>query len=184
MFGRFPNGWPTHLCDTDRPRGEKRHAQDLQDFVQREVHLPLLLDDGDQHIGANRYPDLRLHGVRRSPIKRLDSQMLLDPSEKQFDLPPTSVDVRDRHRRQVEIVAQEDESLARFDVAMYHSPQGLGVVSRCQWASQKDRLIATQTRGLVHRTRHATVEVEIGFQNCPAMSRTFPTSPETSVIRG
>ena len=52
---------------------EKRHAQDLQDFVQREVHLPLLLDDGDQHIGANRYPDLRLHGVRRSPIKRLDS---------------------------------------------------------------------------------------------------------------
>ena len=21
MFGRFPNGWPTHLCDTDRPRG-------------------------------------------------------------------------------------------------------------------------------------------------------------------
>ena len=52
---------------------EKRDAQDLQDFVQREVYLPFLLDDGDQHIGANRYPNLCLHGVRRSPIKRLDS---------------------------------------------------------------------------------------------------------------
>ena len=161
---------------------EKRHAQDLQDFVQREVYLPFLLDDGDQHIGANRYPNLCLHGVRRSPIKRLDSQMLLDPSEKQFDLPATSVNIRDRHRRQVEIVAQEDEPLARLDVAIDDATQGLGVVSRCQWAAQDDRLIATQPRGLVHGTRHATVEVEVGFGTCHKERQAIGQAKESAEI--
>jgi hypothetical protein len=66
---------------------EKRDAPDLQDFVQRMFHLQFLANDGHQYIDANRNPDLRLHGVRRSPIKRLDSQMLLDPSKEQFRLP-------------------------------------------------------------------------------------------------
>jgi hypothetical protein len=142
---------------------EKRDAQDLQDFVQREVHLSFLPYDGHQHIGANRNPDLRLHSVRRSPIKRLDSQMLLDPSKEQFDLPSTSVDVCDRQRWQVEIVAQEHEPLACLEVAVDHATQGLGVELRCQRTTQDDRLVATQPRCLVHRTRLATIEVEVGF---------------------
>ena len=52
---------------------EKRDAQDLQDFVQRMFHLQFLANDGHQHIDANRNPDLRLHGVRRSSIKRGNS---------------------------------------------------------------------------------------------------------------
>jgi hypothetical protein len=144
---------------------EKRDAQDLQDFVQREVHVPFFPYDGHQHIGANRNPDLRLHSVRRSPIKRLDSQMLLDPTEEQFDLPATSINVRDRQRWQVEIVAQEDEPLPRLDVAVDHATQGIGVELRCHWTTQDDRLVATQSRDLVHRTRHATTEVEVGFRS-------------------
>src|SRR3954452_1745637 len=83
---------------------EKRDAQDLQDFVQRMSHLQLLANEGHQHINANRDPHLRLHGVRRSPIKRLDSQMLLDPPKEQFDLPATSVNIRNCQCRQIEVV--------------------------------------------------------------------------------
>ena len=142
---------------------EKRDAQDLQDFVQREVYLPFLSYDGHQHIGANRNPDLCLHSVRRSPIKRLDSQMLLDPTKEQFHLPATSINVRNRQRWQVEIVAQEDKPLARLDVAVDHATQGIGVELRCHWTTQNDSLVAPQSRDLVHRTRHATTEVEVRF---------------------
>jgi hypothetical protein len=75
---------------------EKRDAQDLQDFVQRLVHVQFLAYDCHMHIDENRNPNLRLYGVRRIPIKRLDSQMLLDPLKEQFDLPATSVNVCNR----------------------------------------------------------------------------------------
>jgi hypothetical protein len=141
-------------------------TQNLQDFVQREVHLPFLLDDGHQHISANRNPNLRLHGVRRSPVERLDSQMLLDPAKEQFDLPSTSVNIRDCQCRQGEIVAQEHEPLARFEVAVDDATQGFGVELRRQWTAQDDCLVATQPRRLVHEARPATVEVEVGFGSC------------------
>src|SRR5665647_2198300 len=82
---------------------EKRDAQDLQDFVQRMFHIQFLANDGHQHVNADRNPDLRLHSVWRSPIKRLDPQMLLDPSKEQFDLSATSIYVRNCQCGQVEV---------------------------------------------------------------------------------
>ena len=49
--------------------------------------MKLLLDDGDEHVGADWAPDLRLHRVLAGAQKLLDSQMLLDPFEEQLDLP-------------------------------------------------------------------------------------------------
>ena len=49
--------------------------------------------NGDQHIGANRNPDLRLHGVLAGAQKRLDAQVLLDPFEEQLDLPTLPVEL-------------------------------------------------------------------------------------------
>jgi len=39
------------------------------------------LDDGHQHIDADRNPDLRLHGILAGAVERFDSQVLLDPLE-------------------------------------------------------------------------------------------------------
>ena len=49
--------------------------------------MKLLLDNGNQHIGRHGAPDLRLDGVLAVAQELLDSQVLLDPFEEQFDLP-------------------------------------------------------------------------------------------------
>ena len=44
--------------------------------------LRALLDDGDQHVGRHRDPDLRLDRVLAGAEERLDAQVLLDPLKK------------------------------------------------------------------------------------------------------
>ena len=55
--------------------------------------MQTLLCNGDQYVGANRDPDLRLHGVLAGAQKRLDAQVLLDSFKEQFDLPALTVQV-------------------------------------------------------------------------------------------
>jgi len=98
--------------------------------VQRMFHIQFLANDGHQCVNADRNPDLRLHSVPRSPIKRLDPQMLLDPSKEQFDLPATSVNVRNCQCGQVEVVAQELQPSARLGIAVDHATQEIGVELR------------------------------------------------------
>jgi hypothetical protein len=43
---------------------------------------------------------LRLDGVLRSAEEGFDPQMLLDPLEEEFDLPPTAIELGDGERRQ------------------------------------------------------------------------------------
>ena len=127
------------------------------------LDIPFLANDRHEHVNADRNPDLRLHSVRRSPIKRLDPQMLLDPSKKQFDLPPTSVNVRNCQCGQVEVVAQEDQPSARLGIAVDHATQGIGVELRCLRAAENDRLIAAHSRRLVHESGRSSAEIEVAF---------------------
>ena len=68
---------------------------------ERGIELKLLLDDGDGHIGRHGAPNLRLYRVLARAEEFLDVQMLLDPLEKQFDLPTTFVKCGDGERRRV-----------------------------------------------------------------------------------
>ena len=49
--------------------------------------MQAFLDDGNQHVSADRNPDLRLHCVLAGAQECLDPQMVLDPFEEQLDLP-------------------------------------------------------------------------------------------------
>jgi hypothetical protein len=142
---------------------EKRDAQDLQDFVQRMFHIQFLANDGHEDVNADRNPDLCLHSVPRSPVERLDPQMLLDPSKEQFDLPATSVNVRDCQCGQVEVVGQENQPSVRLGIAIDHATQGIGVEFRCLRAAEDDRLIAAHSRRFVHSPGRSSAEVEIAF---------------------
>ena len=51
---------------------------------------------------------------------------------------------------QIEVVGQEHEPLARLGVVVGHATQGVGVELRCLGAAEDDRLVAAQSRGLVH----------------------------------
>ena len=157
------DGFFEQKCLVYRGFLEKRDAQDLQDFVQRMLHIQLLTNDRHEDVNADRNPDLGLHRVRRRPIKRLDPQMLLDPAKEQFDLPTTSVNVRNCQCGQVEVVAQEHQPSARLGIAEDHSTQGIGVEFRCLGTAENDRLIAAHSGRLVHTSGRSPAEVEVAF---------------------
>ena len=50
-----------------------------------------LLDGGDQHVGGDCDPDLRLHCVLAGAEERLDAQVLLDPFEERGDILPVNI---------------------------------------------------------------------------------------------
>ena len=57
--------------------------------------MEFFFDDGDQHIGGDSAPDLRLDGVLAGAEKALDAQVLFDPFEEEFDLPAAAIKLGD-----------------------------------------------------------------------------------------
>lgn len=73
--------------------------------------MKLPLDDGDEHVGADGAPDLRLHGVLARAQKFLDPQMLLDPLEEQLHLPAALVQSGDGQRWQGRVLVRNTSVL-------------------------------------------------------------------------
>src|SRR5713226_6742456 len=120
-----------------------------------------LLDDGDQNIGGDSDPDLRLNAILGSPVEGFDPQMLLDPFEKEFDLPAAAVQFGDRKRGQDEIVGQEDEGLGGFGILEADAAQWrLEAVVRVE-ASKDDTLVTDQARLAIDRMRVAALNLEV-----------------------
>ena len=74
--------------------------------------MQAFLGNGDQHVSADRDPDLRLDRVLVGAIKRLDTQVRLDPFEEQFDLPALAVQRCNQLGFEGEVVGQECDALA------------------------------------------------------------------------
>jgi hypothetical protein len=83
---------------------EKYNAENLQDFAQTQLYFQFFLDDRRQNVNADGCPDLSLDGILGSPEERLDSQILLDPFEKDFYPPAALVDLSDCQGRQRKVV--------------------------------------------------------------------------------
>ena len=125
--------------------------------------MQAFLGNGDQHVSADRDPDLRLDRVLVGAIKRLDSQVLLDPFEKQFDLPTLAVQVRDQRGFEGEVVGQKRDALASV-VLDHHTSQRGGIVLAGIKDGQHTCLIAHDIRvGPVHGVGVAPLELGIGL---------------------
>ena len=74
--------------------------------------MKFLFNDGNQHVSRYCAPDLRLDGVLAVAQELLDSQVLLDPFEEQFDLSAVLVECCDGQRRKDKVVGQEYKRLA------------------------------------------------------------------------
>ena len=90
----------------------------MLDFAEIPIDPEFLADQGNQYVDADGGPDLGLDSVRRRTVESLDSQVLFDPLEEEFDLPATLVELRDGQRRQVEVVRQKDQPAAAVLVAV------------------------------------------------------------------
>ena len=91
-----------YLCN--RNFLEKYNAENLQDFAQTQLDFEFFLDDCDQNVNADGYPDLSLYGIDTGAEERLDSQVLFDPFEKDFDSPAALVEFGNCQGRQSKIV--------------------------------------------------------------------------------
>ena len=114
------------------------------------------MKNSHEQVNGDGDPHLDTHGVLRSAVEGLDSQMLFDPFEEEFDVPTATVKLGDLQRRFGEIVCEKYIPLFGFRIAKTDSAQHLGIVSPRIKAAQDDSLVAAQSRALVDRTRVAT----------------------------
>ena len=85
-----------------------------------------------------------LDGVLRGAVKRFDAQVLLDPFEKEFDLPTALVEFLDGERWQIEVVGQEHQMFFGFRIGVADTPQRIGIILGGLKAGEEDGLIGAQ----------------------------------------
>jgi len=112
--------------------------------------MQTFFQNGDEQINGDGAPDLGAHGVGAGAIKGFDAQMLLDPFEEQFDLPPVPIQLSDGQRRHGEVVGQEDEGFAGLGIAIADASQRVGIIVLSLPAGHHDGLVETQSGKFVH----------------------------------
>ena len=80
----------------------------MQQSVERAGQFELFLDDGNQQVDRDSDPNLGFDGVLAGSKEDLDAQVLLDPFEEQFYLPPALIEGANGGCGQSELVGQED----------------------------------------------------------------------------
>src|SRR5688572_6450843 len=145
--------------------------------------MQTLFDDGDKHISAYRYPDLRFHRVLGGAQKRLDAQMLFDPFEEQLYLPALPVKGRYQLGFESEVVGQESHALAH--VVLGHNPAQDGRVVLARVVNrQHARLVANHRRAdAIHWTRIAPLELGIALGARDEEGLCFVEGMQTSEIQ-
>ena len=57
--------------------------------------MQAFFQNSHQEVNGDGSPNLRAYSVGAGAIKGFDAQMLLDPFEKQLDLPPAAIEIGD-----------------------------------------------------------------------------------------
>jgi hypothetical protein len=125
--------------------------------------LKLLFSNGDQDVGRDCAPDLRLHGVLSVAQELLDSQMLLDPFKERLDVPSAFVKCCDSEWRQDRVVGQEDQCLVGLGVFESNPAQVFGIVLGGIEAIHGDGLIADHTAELVGWSGIDSPRIHVGL---------------------
>ncbi len=115
--------------------GERRlvgqgHLQDLQHFVGGALDLHSSAHDGDKAEGGHRDGQLDAHGVLGSAPELPDPEVLLQPFEKDLDLPPVPVESGHLQGGEREGVRQEREVPVLLRVVEPHKPKPAGELLR------------------------------------------------------
>src|SRR5689334_2097353 len=132
--------------------------------MQTEFDMQLLLHNGHQYVDGNSGPDLSSDRVLRGAIEGLDTQMLLDPAEKQFDFPTTPIQLGDRQSRQEKIVGEKHKTFLTRSIEVAHPAQSFGITPLGNGIVEHHDLIALQARLLVDGLRVQAAAIESLFR--------------------
>lgn len=89
------------------------------------------------------------HCVLGGAVEGLDTQVLFDPFEEQFDLPATAVELSYRLCRQGKIVAEEDQMFTGLRVGEFDATELVGIVFGGIEAGEDDGLVTLEAGGVI-----------------------------------
>ena len=127
------------------------------------LKMQTFLCNGDQQVGRYGNPYLRLHRVLAGAEEDLDTQMLLDPFEEQFDLPTLAVQGGNQIGLEREVVGQKHQAFACV-VLDHHAAKRCRVVLAREIGCEHAGLIAQHRRiESIHRMRVTSLELGVAL---------------------
>ena len=123
-----------------------------------------LIENGHHQVRADDYPDLGLHSAFAQAVEGFDAQVLLDPLEEEFDHPAGFVDFRDHNGVDLEVVGYEDQAFPGFCIQKAYSAQVAPIEAFCFRSVETNRLIGSQSGGLLYWARFANVVTHVDFR--------------------
>ncbi len=124
-------------------------SESLRHLMHIVIEAEMLAGDGQKAISRDSRPYLNTHRVFRGSIEYFDPQVVLDPFEKQFDLPALLVKLGDDRRGQIDVVGEELVEIPGVGVAVLDPAEVRRIVLGRHGPGQSDHLIAEDSRGLV-----------------------------------
>ena len=120
---------------------KKRIAKDTHDLNNRPVQFKVVFNNCDETVGGDGNMYLYADCIFRFTPKGFDTKMLLDPFEKQFDLPSVAVKKGNFICFEVEVVGVVGEGPSKVMGIEYDSPERNRIVSTVSLPREPDRLI-------------------------------------------
>ena len=84
-----------------------------------------------KHVDRDGDPYLGLYRILGGAVECLYPEMLLDPFEKELDVPPTAVEIGNGPAGQSKIVGEKDESLVLLCIVVPDSSELGRIISFC-----------------------------------------------------
>lgn len=138
-------------------------AQNLQYPAQTFVNPMNLIETGHHEVNADSDPDLGAHGVLCCAEEGFDAQVLLDPFEEQFDLPPAFVNGCDGYRGQFEVVRKKDQPLTALCIDIADTPERFGIIALPLPCAQPNGLVASKPGGFINSSGLLDAELGVAF---------------------
>jgi hypothetical protein len=140
------------------------YSDHLQDSAHALVYSEGLIENGHHQVCADGDPDWGLHGIFAQAVEGFDAKVLLDPLEEELDLPAGFVDLRDHDGVDLEVVGDEDQAFSGFRIQKAYSAQIATVEAFGFRSVEANRLIGSQSGGLVYRARFANVVAHVDLR--------------------
>lgn len=121
---------------------KERTAKNTHDLKHRSIEFEVMFNDGDEAICDDGNMYLDSYGIFRCSPKGFDTKMLLNPFEKQLNLPPISVQECDVLCFEIEVVSIVRKSPMQIFCIIDDSSKIRGVVFLIAPASESDCLVA------------------------------------------
>ena len=120
---------------------QQRATQNAHDLVDRPADLKVVFDDSDEAISDNGNMYLYADSILGLAPEGFDSQVLFNPLEKEFDLPPVLVKECDAFGRKIEVVRIVRERSLKVGRIVNDTSDGKGIVFLVPFSSKADGLI-------------------------------------------